>query len=800
MTIQKKWQSTILSAAIAATSLAASAEDSKSASVLEEVVVTAQFIKQNLQDTPIAITAVSGEMLEARGQLNVQDIAAQAPNVTLTQAGAFAGPSLIGYIRGVGQTDFNPALEPGVGLYVDDVYYSTLTGSAIDLLDLDRVEVLRGPQGTLSGKNSIGGSIKLYSRKPNEDNNAYVEGSYGDLNAISVRAASNFTIIPNQLYARLAGVSKSRDGHVDRISYACTHPGSGFADNNIDAGCKVGEEGGIDYTALRVALRWLPSDELEINFAADWLSDKSQPPANVLLQATPTVAPVIYNNLIWETVAIPSTLGSGVGCMFVPYGPHSCDTAAPNNPYMNYSTYADGRTGAQLPPVQTLDSKGFSINLDWQINENLQLQSITAYRSYNSAFSNDADGSPMPVLMLHQALEHKQKSQEFRLNGNFNDFLDFTVGAFWFNGQTDMEARIDLGYVGFDFIHGPDPVDSTTKAVFANGIFYLTDDISLTLGARYSEDEKDYTFARHNPDNNQIQPCVGPPGTPGNPSNCLISTLNGISSSFTGERTDYRMALSYKFTDDIMAYAQFSTGYKGGGVNPRPFYNVQAVSFEPEELDATEIGVKAQFLDNRLRVNAAVFANQYSNIQFTVNDCTAQFGALYGRPCLANLNAGDADVEGYEIEIDFNPIANLNIDASYSYLDFQLTSVNTSTGLDTSKVMPYSPEKSWSIGMQYEFAFAGGTLIPRIDVNFSDDKFTAPDNTQAGVIESYTMVNARLSWLSDDESWQASIEGRNLTDELYYTSITDSGPSLGGAVYASPGLPRTITYTLKHNF
>lgn len=802
------WKHSLLAAAVFSASYGVQAQGGKA---LEEVVVTAQFVEQNLQETPVAITAVTGEMLEARGQLNVQDIAAQAPNVTLTPGGAYAGPSLIGFIRGVGQTDFNPALEPGVGLYVDDVYYSTLTGSVIDLLDLDRVEVLRGPQGTLAGKNSIGGSIKLYSKKPSEESDGYVEVGFGDLDAVSVRAASNFTIVPDQLYARIAGVSRSRDGHIDRISYACTHPGSGFPQNNLGANCKVGEEGGIDYTAIRAALRFIPNENLEINYAMDWLDDSSQAPANVLLKATKTTAPVIYNGQVWywnepfpggsQVIFGSQGLAVNTGCEFVPYGEHSCDpNKASNNPYMNYSTYTDGNTGAALAPEQKMDALGQSLNIDWQINENLQLQSITAYREYQSAFGSDGDASPMPVVMLYQALDHTQKSQEIRLNGSVDDFVDWTVGGFWFNGKTDMEARVTLGYVAFDFIHGPDPVDSTTKAVFANAIFHLNEKMDLTVGSRYSKDSKDYTFQRHNADGSDIQACVGPLGDPANPPNCLISSLNGVSSNFSGNRTDYRAALSYKFNDDVMGYAQFSTGYKGGGVNPRPFYNVQAVGFEPEELEATEIGVKAQFLDNTMRVNAAAFWNDYTNVQFTLNDCTSLFGTTYGRPCLANTNAGDADVSGYEIELDYNPTENLLIDASYSYLDFNLTNVSVATGLDKSKVMPYSPESSWSFGIQYSIAMDSGTLIPRLDTSYTSEKFTAPDNTVMGTIDDYTMVNARLTWLSKDEKWQASIEGRNLTDELYYTTKTDSEPGNGGAVYAAPGLPRTITYTVKRSF
>jgi iron complex outermembrane receptor protein len=799
----------------AAPVMAQEAEAEQEASEFDTIVVTAQFREQNLQDTPVAITAITGEMLEARGQQSVQEIAAQAPNVTLTAGGSFAGPSLIGFIRGVGQTDFNPALEPGVGLYVDDVYYSTLTGSLLDLLDLDRIEVLRGPQGTLSGKNSIGGAIRLFSQRPDEEANGYIEASVGELNSVGIRAASNFTLMEDRLYARVSGVSRSRDGHVTNLDYTCTHPGSIYPAGNILGGCETGAEGGIDYTAARLALRWLPSDNLEVNLSADFVDDNSEAAANVLLGAAGTRAPVFYPTpgaFAWDfSVAAPNgsaiPIVAGLGCQFIAYGPASCDPNSPNNPYVNYSTYTDLRTGVAIPREQTLDAKGVTLNIDWDIAEGLQLQSITGYRELESSFGTDYDGSPVPVAMLYQTVTHDQISQEFRLNGGLG-LLDYTLGAFYFDANTDLVGRIDLGYVGFDFIHGPDPVSTTNWAVFANGIFRFTDDLELAAGVRYSEDEKEYRFQRRNPDLSSIQPCIGPPGTPGNPPNCLISSLNGVTSTFQDERVDYRVALSYHFTPDIMAYVQYSTGYKGGGVNPRPFYNVQAVTFQPEELTATELGFKSELFDV-LRLNGAIFFNDYTDIQLTLNSCTGLFPAPFDAPCLANTNAGDAEVQGAELEFDFMPFEGLSIDGSISYLDFEYQNLDPRLAalgyrgrpqVPQDGITPYTPEVKWSLGVEYEFTGAYGSITPRIDASYQDDVFTEPHNSQQGMIEAYTLVNGRITWRAPDDTWSLALEGRNLTDELYYTSTIDSVEGYGGLTYGSPGLPRTFAVIVRRNF
>ncbi len=757
---------------------------------LEEIVVTAQFVEQNLQDTPVAITAMSGELMQARGQQSVEEISAQAPNVTLTQAGAFAGPALIGYIRGVGQADFNPAMEPGVGMYVDDVYYSTLTGSVLDLLDLDRLEVLRGPQGTLAGKNSIGGAIKLYSKKPDADNDGYVEVGYGSLNAHSIRAASNLTIVDDTLYARIAGVSRARDGHVTRLDYNCANPGStlDFGSNILGADCDIGKEGGIKYTAARAALRWIASDNLEINFSADTLSDTSEPPANIMFAYGETRAPVFSGTtgLAWPFAA--------------PFPQVDPSIFIRDDGYSNYATYTDDRTGSKIKPEQTMESRGYSLNVDWQLTDDLQLQSITGYRRYDAAWGTDPDGSPFAVQQLYQQLDHTQKSQEFRLNGKAGDFLDYTVGAFYFDATTIMDARVNLGYVGFDFIHGPDPVDSTTWALFGQTMMHFTDDLTLAVGIRYTDDQKDYTFARRNADLSEIEPCLGPPGTAGNPPNCLISSLNGVSNTFDDTRTDYRVALSYNFTEDFMGYAQYSTGFKGGGINPRPFYNVQAVTFNPEELEAIELGVKAEVLDSRLRMNAAVFFNEYTDIQLQLNECSAIFGPIFGNPCLALQNAGDADVQGAEFEFDLLLGQGFTLDGSISYLDFEYTEINPTTGINKDNITPFTPEVSGSLGLQYELRMDSGTFIPRIDFAYQDEMFTAADNTELGKIDSRTLVNANLTWLSKEEDWQVSLVARNLTDKYYFTSKTDALPGFGGSAYGSPALPRTYTLTVKRTF
>ena len=201
------------------------------------------------------------------------------------------GPALIAFIRGVGQTDFNYAVEPGVGIYVDDVYYPTLTGSLVDLTDIGRVEVLRGPQGTLAGRNSIGGAIKIFSRKPEGGNEGSASITYGDYNRVDLRAVGDFSLSDN-VFMRIAGVSKSRDGYMDILDYKCTHPSSALpATLNVGTGCKLGTLGGVAYTGGRVSLRWVASDNVEVSIAGDVVNDNSEAGASLLARSVGTQGP-----------------------------------------------------------------------------------------------------------------------------------------------------------------------------------------------------------------------------------------------------------------------------------------------------------------------------------------------------------------------------------------------------------------------------------------------------------------------------------------------------------------------------
>ncbi len=751
---------------------------------VQEIVVTAEFRKENLQNTPIAITSINSRMLEARGQTNITQVAAQAPNVSLRPAGSSLGNTLVAYIRGVGQGDFNYALEPGVGIYIDDIYFATATGAEFNLLDLDRVEILRGPQGTLAGKNSIGGAIKLYSKEPDGNGGGYVEGSYGSDNLIQGKAAADFTIVPDKLFARASLVSRHQDGYVTMLDYKCAHPGPidtgvaglGTIPNNLptlvhDPSCEIGKAGGVMYTAGRVALRYNPDTRLDVNLSADFDSDNSEvQPAVLKIASYPNRTPPING---------------------VPFGPWFIT----GQKYTTYANSADFDTAYGPyydPTVSKMQQWGVSAKVQYNFTDKLQFTSITSYRRYTSKFGDIADGSPVSVALQFHTLKYHQFTQEVRLNDTVWDgLLDFTVGGFYFKGYGRQSGRIDLSYSNLDFL-SDNSIPSESVAGFVNAALHPTSKLTIDGGLRYSSDKKSYTFGRIAPDHSGPAPIVG--------------GLNGVVGNFEHSRLDYRVAIDYNWTRNLMTYAQVSTGFKGGGINPRPFIPAQVVSFAPETLTAYEIGAKTEFFDHRLRLNTAAFYNKYDNIQLTVFSCP-QYSPSPTFPCFAPLNAGSADVDGAEVELSAYPTQGLELDGSLSYLHFKYTNISPNVGIpgvrgvQMGMVPPYTPSWKASFGIQYaiDLGQGVGSLTPRVDVDYEDAVYGNATNAPTNRIPSRTVANARLTYRTPGDNWELALEVNNLTDKYYARTIDDS-LATAGYVSMGPARPREWLVSFRRNF
>ena len=773
--------------------------------LLEEIVVTAQFREQGLQSTPVAITAVTGAQLEQKSLSTVTDLNALAPNLTAAKGTNTNGPSAQLFIRGVGQSDGHPGLEPGVGLYVDDVYRGLLLGTDLDLTDIERVEVLRGPQGTLSGKNSLGGSLKLFTKKPTDQTDGYVQGTYGDFNRIELRAGGNFTLVPDTLYARISGASKQVDGYMDRLDYFCMHPTTSPVNTQIpvNKGCKLGTEGGIDVHTLRVALRWIASDSIENNLVADATRDRSEVPAQKLISSTNT------------QVTQNGALVPGGGAQFIT-GPRSYTTYATFvQPGFTDPARLNGQPGAgahgavALNPVDPISAWGVSDNLSWKIAEHYTLTSITGYRHYIGQYSIQVGGSPFPAQLLNDTWSHRQFTEEMRLNGTSFEKLDWTVGGYYYDQlayfgglkllnpgtQTPPPATAPPGTLpgsSETIFTGSDPIPSKSKSGFAHGVYHLTDPLSLIAGVRYTKEDKTYTFQRLNPYGDGTTASYNP-----------VGALNGSSKTYSGSHVDYRAGVEYQWTESLMTYAQWSTGFRGGGVNPRPFIVAEETTFKTETEQATEIGLKSDFFDHHVRINAAGFYNQYNDIVF-VNTAPLVIGAV-SNPNSTPINVGKAHIYGAELEIEARPFGGLQIDASAGYQKFKLTELNQGVGvlipnvsLDTNE--PYTPDRQINVGVQYVFQLStAGSITPRFDGNYQSKFFTDIQNNQLGLVSGRTLMNGRITWKSASQDWETAAGATNLTNNFYYINkVFGAAPT--NITEGQPGAPREWFVTVKRNF
>ena len=771
-----------LSAASAAPALAQQGENAGEDD--NTIIVTAQFREQNLQDTPIAITAMSGEMLEARSQSDVQQIAAQAPNVNLQPGTGSFGPSLAASIRGVGQYDFSPAVEPGVGFYVDDVYYPSLTGAVFDLLDLDRIEILRGPQGTLAGRNSIGGAVKLYSRRPDGSNRGSISAGYGSRDRLDLRGSYDFGITES-LSARISGSAKRQDGFIDVLDFGCVNP-LGSANNPTVGGiapvttgndCVVARDGDINYQAVRGQLRFQPSNAVDILLAAEYINDDRRPSAAVLVATNPNLSAAQQNRVRG------------------PYTGLSYDNRFICGPYCNYATGmmpADPANGflSTTREMQTLyEGVGLSLVAEFDLSDNLQLTSISGYRDFDSQFANDPDLSPLSVNQGYNDLNVKFFSQEVRLNGSLmDDRVLWTLGGFYSDQDTFWPYVQDLrssNPAGLQFASLGEVVNAESFALFAHASWEIVAGLTLNGGIRRTEELKEYQFSRR---------------TLTGGAHPRLGTLDGLIGTYKETRWDYRANLQYAFSPDVMAYVQFSTGYKGGGINPRPFFVEQVQPFASEALKAYEAGLKSDLLNGMVRFNVSAFFNDYTDLQLVLTSCPNFTPGGAPAPCAMTANAGDAEMKGFEIETSISPVDGFTVDGTLSYLDFQYTSLNAAvTSVALANVAPYTNDWKWSLGAQYEIGLPGGSsLTPRFDLAYQSEFFVTGSNSPASRVPSSTLLNGRLTWRSESGNTDVSLQVTNLTDSYYIAGAFENLQS-GFAVH-QPGRPREWALSVTQRF
>lgn len=803
----------------------AASEADPEAGGLNVIVVTAQKRSESQQDVPIAVTAVSAEALQAKGLTSVADIGGQAPNVTLKNTASFGGSSsiLVSYIRGIGQNDFAFNLEPGVGVYVDGVYLARNIGANVDLLDLERVEVLKGPQGTLFGRNTIGGALNIVTRDPGDYPRVMAEVTTGRYNRIDFRGAVDVPIVPDLLHASFAVSTKHRDGYQQRIPY--TGPtdanpiyllatGGAFGgppNTNTDEAIRFpvtnltrGKEAGdINQTAFRAKFLFTPSDNFRIRVIGDYLNvDQAAAPFSIL-QVNQEAYVAIYNTCITGDPAVYAGVGALTGfgagvaniCTATRGNPASPTGVAPSLdseagqhlPYDNRYVIrnADGSVNPDLSYASganfdKIDNYGVNFQAEYDLSDNLQIKSITAYRRLESNFGVDIGGAPFSALNPTFADNENQFSQELQLTGDLlNGNWNFVLGGYYFH---EYGQHLDgVPFTGGLFqINAPWDYDTKSYAAFVhNNIDIIPDVLGITLGARYTKDDKRIDGSQRD-ENNFVGKLFGlPPVAYPNPADPYpLYILNDDTQSF--DNFSYRIGAEYHLNRDVMVYASYATAFKGGGWTTRVNAPVLVPqTFGPEEAFTTEIGLKSQFFNNRVRLNVAAFNTEYNDIQLTFQD----------GPSPVTANGGDGRIRGIEAELNTAPTDNLSFDASVGYLDAEYQSVlpgAQAAGLTTDAQFVNTPKWSAQAGASYRIDADFGTIIPRLDWTYASKVYNDEVNTEILSTPARSLFNGSLTFRTADERIELQAGVTNIFDKRFIQSGYTNALAIYSATYNRP--------------
>ena len=710
---------------------------------VEEIVVTAQKREQNLQDVPVAVSAFGSEQLEAQSVQNLTDLSSKAPNVVLAPVGAYPYASAF-FIRGLGFADVESTSEPSVGVEMNGVYLARNSGALQDFFDVESVEILRGPQGTLYGRNTIGGVVSVRTKTPKigDDFSGAVQGTVGDNGRLEGRFAVNIPM-GDIFAARFSLLSKQYDGYVHNETL-----NKDVGDNEVLSG--------------RFTLVMKPNDRFDATLVADF--DRERGSGGNFRNAS---LPAIPNPL-----GGPNLKNQDVYYNFSP------DTGSPAFTAAQIASAKDVyKVYGNTPTYANIDTWGVALTANYDLGFGT-LTSVTGYREFKDVAQSDFDGSPVNFYYALRDQVHEQFSQEVRLAGQVTDKVDYVVGVYYL----DQNYHITNTQGGLIYGGGSSPqiASQINKgwALFGQAEYHVTDQLTFTAGGRYSYEEKEFTN----------QPVFNP----------VATTFKSDWDNFSP-----KVGVNYEFTSRIMAYASWSKGFRSGGYNGRASTVTSAGPYDSEIVESFEVGVKTELFDRRLRLNGAVFSSTYSDMQVSSQNLTTL--GIYESLV---TNAGEAKIEGIEGEALWIVGGGLRINANIAYLDAHfednftdLTSDGIDNKTDNSDLpLGYAPEWSGSVGVFYSREVPLGEFTVAANAVYTDDMYTSGGTlnriSDVQVRPANTLYDATIA-LESDKGWRVALWGKNLTDEEVINNTFGLG-ALGNLRVYQP--PRTWGLEVGYKF
>lgn len=700
-----------------------------------DIIVTAQKRAQSLQDVGITISAFSGEDLSVAGVSDAVGLATITPALSL--AGSYSGQSLTFAIRGVTQQDFSGHAEAPTAIYADDAYLAYNNAAGVGLFDIERVEVLKGPQGTLFGRNATGGLVHVISRKPTRDANGYVTLGYGSYDEARIEAAVGGPISDNLMF-RIAGMGEQNDWYVKNIS-------------------PTGENlGANERFAFRGHLLAEAGEDVEILLTGytsrskfSWAPYYSSSTREVFNGGGQVIDSIIVDQ--------PTLIGTV--------------------PTVGGSRKINANNARDSGGINRLT--GGTAKITWDAG--IEITSVTDYKEARTRLSFDGEASEVSFLDDTTDTEVRNFSQEFRL---FKDLgsLRWYAGAYYLHIESEIQDDVTIAPLGA-YLRQAYGMETDSYSGFTQVEFDISPTVTAIGGVRVAREKKDYfytstLFATATPDGGQ-GPLIGParPSFFGKSSDTLVTA---------------KAQLEFRPNDDLLIYAGWNRGSKSGSFNA-PYagsfaYPNDEMPYDPEKLDAYEIGTKLDLMDRKLRLNGAVFYYDYTDYQ------SFKFIGLSNQ-----VTNNKAEIYGGEIEITATPAEGLTIELAGSHVIGKVYDVSIGGLIFPTNRPPFTSKWQGTAAVTYEFPFAGGALSVRGDVSYRSSFFYSVTNFSSTYVDGYALVGANVAWTSGDRLWRVSGRVTNLADERYSTVGFDLS-SLCGCSQVGWGEPRWFSATITRNF
>lgn len=713
---------------------------------ISKVVVSARRREETLQDVPVSVTAYSAEQLSKSGVADITGLVLTLPNTTMS-ASRGTNSTLTSFIRGVGQQDPLAGFESGVGIYLDDIYLARPQGAVADIYDVERIEVLRGPQGTLYGRNTIGGAVKYVTRKMGPATDVRLKasvGSYGQMDGVLTAST------PLSETVRVGGTLAK------------------FKRNGFGTNFTTGEDNyNKDVSAARLSAEFLPSSALFIRLSADTSQDDSNPKHGHRLTVGKISGAPVLSNVYDSRANLNTALGK----------------------------------------KQQVTQSGFSALVEYQLESDLMLKSVTSSRHDKSYAPIDFDSLGTVDFDVPALYKNKQFSQEFQLTYTGKAFQG-VAGVYYIDANA--YNKFDVRLLGTSTFTEGD-IDTKAWAAFADASFDLSKDLSLSLGGRYTVDKREAAILR--------QIYLGTAGSPamGNPSAILFRTDTNLTKSDLhreDKKFTPRISLGWKASVDQNVYASWTEGFKGGGFDPRMNLVGSKLSldkakqgFLPEQISTFEIGLKSAFAKNTVLTNIAVFHSDYKDVQIPGSVAIDTNGdgkddSFAG----VTTNAGKAKIDGVELEATARLTDAFSLSGMFSYIDARYTKYIGAGNIDVAnlRVFQNTPKQTANIRANYDWDMAmlgnSGKLTLSSGLAFRGKTYQFETPTPILDQESYKLWDASLVWSRSDNRVRVGLHGKNLSD-VRYKVAGYLFPTLGeGSTTAFYGNPRTYTLTLDYRF